>query len=467
MIIESRGFVVAVNSPLTGWYRVALSHAPQIEVSGVSLKNTAFTAGQQVIVFQYGLWGKQINEFGFTELPGNMNQESLRGQLQIVPSAFDYMANNAPAQVAASYIARAAGNNYERYFPCVVTAVGVSTLTVRSYDGTFARALPVASDLTITDFSVNDAVLIQTDFQGHPVIVLGWWLTVPESGLANYIVYNDYDVSRRILKEFSANNEWIITGDCYHFLFENSIPYSITVEYVTDQKIRITKRNLFSSTTSATIDYEATTTGTLIWANRKFVVNDYINGLWVQISGGGTMPADDRYFLLRLAKDFSSVEKKNCDSALNSDADFLGCFLNKNCLVTDSFDVCYTVDQNYDLVTTHDLTGYLPVGCGASDSAWGYSKSGSTLNVFNSVEAVEYSYDLGTSATDIYPSQSNEKESNLIFFENTSDPTTEISLVLFNKITKTFSRETQITLNNVNEFQTASYLTIKEIGGDI
>lgn len=472
MIIDSHGRVTQVNTPLSGWYKVALNHSPEIEVQGVSLKNTVFSIGQTVTVFQYGLWGNRLNEFGFTELAGNTTLESLKGQLQINPQMFGTLANDFPYQVASSYLALSANNKRLRYFPAVVTAVGATTLTCKDYENNSLGMLQLASDLTASDFQVNDKVLVQTNFENHRTLVLGWWLTVPDSKLRYYTIYSDDNTGIRYLKNLFSGVEYQINTGLLspfgYFHVENGIPYGISVDYVglSVHKIKFSKINLLTATVETSIEYENLSGDYIaIPPLRPLVENDYVNGFWTQISGG-TMPDEDRYFMLRILSNFSSIEKKNIAPVWDSDGYFRGVFSNKNTLFEDSLGNIYTLDQNYNLVTTHSLPGYSAVGCGANNSAWGYSKTGATLKVYNSVEAVEYTYNLSTDLTDLKPSQSNENDNHLIFFEMRGLATNELSFVVFNKISKVFSRVLVATSKPLYESATNSYFTAKSLTGD-
>lgn len=233
-MIRSTGFVTQINTPSTGWYKVSLSHAPQTEVSGVSLKNTAFTVGQQVIVFQYGSWGSGLNEFGFTELPTDISSPlALRGQIQLIPSAFEFVAKNSPAQTCAAYIALANDNKKLRYFPATITAISGGFLRCKDYFDKDLGLIRLKSGLTLSDFSVGDRVLINTFFNGT-VEVLGFWQTVPDSdgywqlgliGLRHYLwnpITNE-SVDTGVDYDSDYNVSYVAQG----LYYKNKIPYMI------------------------------------------------------------------------------------------------------------------------------------------------------------------------------------------------------------------------------------------------
>ena len=151
--------ITAVDSPKVGFYTARTNFGTN--VSGVSLRATPLSLGDEVAVFEVdGAFGA-FAEYGSAEslltIPGSHR-------------AGIYKAN--PANTALAYIGLLANNKRNYYEIGTVTAVVGDNLTV---SGKISGTLKT-DGVSAVDFAADDEVLIQT-YPSNAVI--GWWNTYP------------------------------------------------------------------------------------------------------------------------------------------------------------------------------------------------------------------------------------------------------------------------------------------------
>ena len=150
-------------------------------VIGHSIKNVSFVPGDVVRIIQCG----ECLTYGGTDVPlhgwGFLPYSSACPSVLQIPeySLVRDIENNQRHAATASlnWLCRKAGCVYKLYWPARITAISGSLVTVCDQFGDGAYQMPVSSDLSIGDFSVDDYVLVYSPSSGEEVI--GWWMMEP------------------------------------------------------------------------------------------------------------------------------------------------------------------------------------------------------------------------------------------------------------------------------------------------
>lgn len=164
------GVVSRKDYPIDGWYMVYSPHS-RLPMTGVSIKGTKLSVGQQVAIVQSGLWSDERHGFGFAEVSAG-----IYSHVELTDTRAWVIDHN---QIGASlaFLLNKAGKAKEIYHPGRVTAVGATHLTVKDwYTEETLGAWPVVSGLSASDFAVGDGVLLRMQPSGM-TRVEGWWET--------------------------------------------------------------------------------------------------------------------------------------------------------------------------------------------------------------------------------------------------------------------------------------------------
>jgi hypothetical protein len=159
-------------------------------VIGHSIKNVSFVPGDVVRIVQCG----ESLPYGSTDVPlhgwGFLPYASDYPTVLQVPEyslVRDIETNPRHAATASlNWLCRKAGCIDKLYWPARITGISGSIATVCDQFGAGAYQMPVSSDLSISDFSVGDYVLVYSPSSGEEVI--GWWMMAP----GMYTEYNRY-----------------------------------------------------------------------------------------------------------------------------------------------------------------------------------------------------------------------------------------------------------------------------------
>ncbi len=209
------GVVSRKDYPVEGWYLVYSPHS-RLPMTGVSIKGTALSVGQQVAIVQSGLWSDERHGFGFAEVSAG-----IYSHVELTDTRAWVIDNN---QIGASlaFLLHKAGRAEELYRPARVVAIAASTLVLTDwYTGKTIGAWPVASGLSAADFSVDDGVICRM-IPSTLRRVEGWWNTVPSdagtfygySGMIGAImVINAAEIDFSNLTWEIENRRWIYRTD--------------------------------------------------------------------------------------------------------------------------------------------------------------------------------------------------------------------------------------------------------------
>jgi hypothetical protein len=428
-MIRSTGLVTAINSPSTGWYKVALTHAPDIEVTGTSLKGTAMAVGQEVVILEYGRWGNVVNEFGFVEI-----SEAINGQMQLSPSAFDQIAKTFPGQVSAAYIANKTQNNQLLYKPATITAIsGGLILATDDYDpsNTGTMTLRVSSDLNVNDFKVGDRVLFQTVANKFPVLVLGWWQTVPNSqywqlGLNIDLYYTLWNIftDEIITTGIKYDSDWSGYSIALPLFFKDSNPCFVLI------KNDGTRVRIYNVSTSGLIFEDSLTSVVARWSG--YAEYNPFSELFESFLSFSN-PSDaileaNNLFYANLDQNLFGT---NPSSYKNSRLAFFKNgfrFLNGTCWNLENI-----VSGTLSVIAGMTLVGLDLDGV----STWSYSVAGQAFVLKNSIELIEYSHTTSfISEFSPTPSGFNQNSRYVFFHFNDSR-----YLLIFDKQEKTFTEK--------------------------
>lgn len=155
-----------------GWYTVVPTAGAPISMIGWSIKGTTFTPGQQVDIITCGNEQTQMmglsEDIGFIELNLNTGSAFLQnseGKAAAIASS--------PFNASMAYLLNKAGRYFNRFCPARVVTVNALSLTVEEKYTGHTKTLPVSSDLSPSDFLVNENVLISKTPKSETII--GWW----------------------------------------------------------------------------------------------------------------------------------------------------------------------------------------------------------------------------------------------------------------------------------------------------
>ena len=150
-------------------------------VLGHSIKDVSFVPGDVVRIVQCGenltYGGTDVPLHGWGFLPYANDYPTV---LQVPEYSIvrDIETNPKHAATASlNWLCRKAGCIDKLYWPARITGISGSLVTVCDQFGDGAYQMPVSSDLSISDFSIGDYVLVYSPSSGEEVI--GWWMMEP------------------------------------------------------------------------------------------------------------------------------------------------------------------------------------------------------------------------------------------------------------------------------------------------